>query len=117
MKILPKSDVCLSWGQHGVEIDFCRVPDREVANTVFSVTENPGIKIEDNAIPYSLSGVTSEIERQRLHYWVAVSSNYDCEEVAQAIANELRKDHNLTVRVCKTNPDDGQENIVVQGRA
>jgi len=117
MKISPKSDACLFWNQHGIEIDFCRVPDQEVVNTIFSVTENSGIKIEDNAIPYSFSTSTSEIRRQRQHYWVSVSLNYDCEEVAEAIANELRNDHNLTVKVCKTNPDEGQGNIVVQSRA
>jgi len=89
MKIKARYDVAILCLQQELQIHFSGIPDVRVANELNALaSKNKGIKLDNG-----------QQEKQRLYYSVTVTPVFDIEEVARTIADYLRQDHELTVRL------------------
>lgn len=110
MKLEKDYDVALTVNNYGINVYMARIPDPEVAAVIVTLNQNPGIELPEGR--QTVGPVFGELPctkappTQRLYYWVEIFPVYEVKKVAEAIANELRYEHGLTVRVIHDFPDD-----------
>lgn len=101
MKIKPDFDVAIRAVPDGINVNFARIPDQEIAALLFAIAQNPGVELPEQ--PQNEFGWIDDSkpcthkERQRLYYWIKFSPVYAIEPIAKDLAATLVNDHGLKV--------------------
>lgn len=100
-----------------MRIYFARVPDPEIANTVFALSNRPSIEVcESNGLIVYGTPETSPLfskERERILYTLSIPPLYDAATIARRLARTLSSEHGLSVNLTFVDPPQNQRSEVI----
>jgi hypothetical protein len=108
-------DSAIAVHEDGMSICFAGIPELEIANDLYGLTDrHKGITMPDDCQNSTLLYDQFTIhDRQRLYYWLYVSSVFDIEQAGSDIAKYLNEQHNLSVRLIVRSVSDEPDRVTI----